>query len=205
MTPIQEQKYKEITNKSQFHINVEKTRILLQLITRKDYKKAYEQIPVVLEELEKNITDLQAFKLAVLEAKAEGIPLREIHMNKAVACSYLQPETGLTCSTCKHACKIVEEQDEVVIELIVCNINDQAYDAHKEGYTNQQIYDTFGVHPEGRCKFQQSLGEDESPVDFDDYVEGKETGIEESPEVPPEASGGFVDREHMEHGESSIP
>lgn len=214
MTEEQKTKYNQfLKDYKSISIKLNVYEKLIVRLVNKHYQEVYKTLPDAIQEVDLLITKFTSLKERLMELEALGVPLKEIQMNKAVRCSYTSPIDGTICSSCVHACSItIDEESEgpsgsenVPTEYMLCNINDQAYDAHKEGYDHNKIIDVFGVHPEGRCKFQQSLGEDESPVDFDDYIEGKEVESGEQVEVPPEAPGGYVDEDDMEHGESSAP
>lgn len=158
-------------------------------INNKDYLSAYDKLQSCIEEMEEYRTQLVNVLLVLKQLKELGKPLPELQMNKAVKCSYTEPQENTSCSTCINACKLTDED----MDFIVCNICNQAVKAIQKGYSKDEIMDAFVVHPEGQCK--QHVHTDEIPY-LEDLVNPDTE--EPLPEIPPEAEEGFVDEDHME-------
>lgn len=155
-------------------------------INTKAYLSAYDKLQEAITEIEQYEEKILNVKQVLNDLLQLGKPLPELQMNKSVRCSYTEPQENTTCSSCKNACKLTNED----MDYIVCNICNQAVNALQKGYTDEQIMDTFVVHPDGHCK--QHI-----PTDTLPYIEDL-TSTEEEIIVPPEAEEGFVDEDHME-------
>ena len=159
---------------------------IVKAINTKDYLSAYEKLQEAITEIDQYEEKILNVKQVLNDLLQLGKPLPELQMNKSVRCSYTEPQEGSSCSTCINACKLTNED----MNYIVCNICNQAVKALQEGYTEEQIMDTFVVHPDGHCK--QHIFTNNVP-----YIEDIQNPEEEII-IPPEAEGGFVDEDHME-------
>lgn len=177
----------EINNLLQIH-----NPLLSEIVTcihKQDYLSAYDKLLTCIEEIEVYKNQIVNVQLMLRQLHELGKPLPDLRMNKAVKCSYTEPQEDTSCSTCINACKLTNED----MNYIICNICNQAVKAIQEGYTEEQIMDAFVVHPDGHCR--QHIHTDHIPY-IEDLVDPDTT--EPAPEVPPEADGGFVDETHME-------
>ena len=159
-----------------------------QMIIKQDYMGSYRLLSKALEEITASADRIQQVISLMKMIEKTGEPLPTLQMNKAVSCSYTEPDDQVHCSSCSHACRMTcNDSDD---EYILCNICSQAVKAYKRGYCNSAIIDAYGVHPDGQCKFYQ-VGEE--PPMIDDLLVEEEEEIE----IPPEAEGS-VDPEDME-------
>ena len=160
---------------------------IVKAINKNDYLIAYANLEDAITSLEEYNTKIETLKTVLQQLRNAGKPLPELHMNKAVKCSYTEPEANVSCSTCINACKLTNED----ADFICCNICNQVIQAKEQEYSDEQIMDTFVVHPDGHCK-QHVFTENEIPY-IEDLMNPQEETI-----VPPETPGGYVDDEHME-------
>ena len=166
--------------------------LLSEIVTnihKQDYLSAYDKLQRCIDEIEEYRNQIVNVQLTLKHLKELGKPLPDLKMNKAVSCSYTEPQEGTTCSTCVNACKLTNED----MNYIVCNICNQAVKALQEGYTEDQIMNTFVVHPDGHCK--QHIFTNNIPY-IEDLVDPDTS--EPLPEIPPEAPYGSVDEDHMD-------
>lgn len=159
---------------------------IVKFINTKDYLSAYAKLQEAVDELSVYEEKISNVKQVLNNLITLGKPLPELHMNRSVKCSYTEPQENMSCNSCKNACKLTNED----MDYIVCNICNQAVIALREGYTEDQIMDTFVVHPDGHCK--QHIFTDNIP-----YIEDIQNPEEEII-IPPEAEQGFVDEDDME-------
>ena len=141
---------------------------VIDSIVNNDFLKAYEKLDSCIIETDNYLNALNKVKTTMQQLKDLGKPLPELKQNKAVSCSYTEPQENMTCSTCANACRLQEED----MEYIICNICNQAVSANKAGYSNDQIMDVYSVHPEGHCK-QHVFAEELN--DFDSLISDTES------------------------------
>ena len=159
---------------------------IVKSINTKDYLSAYAKLQEAVDELSVYEEKISNVKQVLSNLITLGKPLPELQMNRSVKCSYTEPQENMSCNSCKNACKLTNED----MDYIVCNICNQAVNALREGYTEDQIMDTFVVHPDGHCK--QHIFTDNIP-----YIEDIQNPEEEII-ISPEAEQGFVDGDDME-------
>lgn len=164
---------------------------IVKNIHKKDLLSAYDKLLPCINEIGAYQNKLIVLVSALRALMELGKPLPELQMNKAVKCSYTEPQEHTTCSYCANACKLTNED----MDFILCNICNQAVNAKTEGYSDEQIMDAYTVHPDGHCK--QHVPASEIPY-IEDLVNTETTDEEETPIVPPEAPYGFVEENEME-------